>query len=254
MQIQDHTFIVTGGASGLGAAVCARLVREGGRVIVADVDETKGLAFAQGLGTAAQFVRCDVTSEADGARTITAATAMGGLRGLINCAGVAPAEKTLGQSGPHRLETFVHTLQINLVGTFNMLRLAAQAMSQLASLAHEERGVIINTASAAAFEGQIGQAAYAASKGGIAAMTLPIARDLARFGIRCVSIAPGIFATPLLLGMPAEVQMALGQQVPFPARMGEPEEFAALVQTIVENVYLNGTTLRLDGALRMPPK
>ncbi len=254
MRIRDHVFIVTGGASGLGAAACSHLAQQGGRVVVADMDDAKGQAFAKSLGTSARFVHCDVTLEADGTRTIEAAALLGELRGLINCAGVAPAEKTLGQSGPHRLETFVHALQINLIGSFNMLRLAAQAMSLLAPLEHGERGVIINTASVAAFEGQIGQAAYAASKGGITAMTLPIARDLARFGIRCMCIAPGIFATPLLLGMPAEVQMALGQQVPFPTRLGEPDEFAALVQTIIENAYLNGTTVRLDGALRMPPK
>lgn len=254
MRIRDNVFVVTGGASGLGAAVSLRLAREGGRVIVADVDQAKGIALTQTLGSTVQFVRCDVTSEADGLRVIAAATALGELRGLINCAGVAPAEKTLGQSGPHRLESFAHTVQVNLIGSFNMLRLAAEAMSAQASLEDGERGLIINTASVAAFEGQIGQAAYAASKGGIAAMTLPIARDLARFGIRCVCIAPGIFATPLLLGMPAEVQMALAQQVPFPARLGEPDEFAALVQAVIENSYVNGTTLRLDGALRMPPK
>ncbi len=254
MHIKDNVFIVTGGASGLGAAVSQLIAHEGGTVVIADVDDPKGHALVQALGSSVHFVHCDVTSETDGLNAVNAALALGSLRGLINCAGIAPAEKTVGKNGPHTLETFARTVQINLVGTFNMLRLAADAMSQLEPQANDERGVIINTASAAAFEGQMGQAAYAASKGGIAAMTLPIARDLARFGIRCVTVAPGIFSTPLLLNMPPEVQSALGKQAPFPARPGQPKEFAAMVKAVIENVMLNGTTIRLDGALRMPPK
>jgi len=199
-------------------------------------------------------VRCDVASEADGKAAVEAAAALGTLRGLVNCAGIAVGEKTVGKDGPHALASFARVIGINLVGTFNMIRLAADAMSRLEPTAEGERGVLVNTASVAAFDGQIGQAAYAASKGGVVGMTLPIARDLARSGIRCVTIAPGLFATPMLLGMPQEVQDSLGRQVPFPSRLGKPEEYAALVRHIIENVMLNGETIRLDGAIRMQPK
>jgi NAD(P)-dependent dehydrogenase (short-subunit alcohol dehydrogenase family) len=252
MLIRDANFIVTGGGSGLGAATARMLVEAGGRVTIADLNVDAGEKTARELGGDVRFVRADVTSEDDGAAVIaTAVEAFGELRGLINCAGVAPAEKMIGREGPHRLESFARTIGINLIGTFNMIRLAAAAIQHSQPDAEGERGVIINTASAAAFDGQIGQAAYAASKGGVAAMTLPIARELARHGIRTMSIAPGIFETPMMAGMPAEVQEALGKSVPFPPRLGRPAEFAALVRHILENSMLNGEVIRLDGALRM---
>ncbi len=230
------------------------LVANGGTVVIADVAAERGTAYARELGDRAHFVACDVASEADGKTVIATAHALGPLRGLINCAGIAIGEKTVGKDGPHQLDTFSRVVRVNLIGTFNMIRLAAEAMSAHDPGADGERGVVINTASVAAFDGQIGQAAYSASKGGIVAMTLPIARDLARSGIRCMTIAPGLFATPMLLGMPAEVQDALGKMVPFPPRLGRPAEYASLVRTIVENVMLNGETIRLDGAIRMQPK
>ncbi len=252
MQIQDNVFIVTGGASGLGAATARMLVAQGGKVVLADVQVEAGQALAAELK--AVFVKCDVTSEADGQAVVAAATAQGTLRGLINCAGVAPAMKTVGKEGPHPLELFQRTVNINLIGTFNMARLAADAMSKTAATDSGERGVIINTASVAAFDGQIGQAAYAASKAAVAGMTLPMARDLSRNAIRVMTIAPGIFETPMLMGMPEEVRTALGAMVPFPPRLGKPDEYAQLAKAIIENTMLNGETIRLDGAIRMQPK
>ncbi len=254
MQIQNNVFVVTGGASGLGAATVRLLVAQGGKVVIADVTVDKGQSLAGELGAATRFVKCDVTSEADGKAAIGAALDLGTLRGLVNCAGVAPGEKTVGKDGPHRLESFARAVNINLVGTFNMIRLAAEAMAQQEATAEGERGVIVNTASVAAFDGQMGQAAYAASKSGVVGMTLPIARDLARNGIRVMTIAPGIFETPMLLGMPAELQASLAKQVPFPSRLGRPDEYAQLVTAILGNVMLNGETIRLDGAIRMQPK
>jgi NAD(P)-dependent dehydrogenase (short-subunit alcohol dehydrogenase family) len=252
MQIEQNVFIVTGGASGLGAATARMLAAGGARVVIADVQADAGTALAQALG--GQFVRCDVTLEADGLAAVAAATALGTLRGLVNCAGVAPAIKTVGKDGPHPLEAFQRAVNINLVGTFNMARLAADAMGKLDATASGERGVIINTASVAAYDGQIGQAAYGASKAAVVGLTLPMARDLARSGIRVMTIAPGIFETPMLMGMPEEVRDALGKMVPFPPRLGMPEEYAHLAKAIIENVMLNGETIRLDGAIRMQPK
>jgi NAD(P)-dependent dehydrogenase (short-subunit alcohol dehydrogenase family) len=254
MQISNNVFIVTGGASGLGGATSRMLAAQGGKVVIADVQADRGEALARELGAATRFVKCDVASEADGRAAVEAAIALGPLRGLVNCAGIAVGEKTIGKEGPHALASFSRVIGINLIGTFNMIRLAADAMSKQEPTAEGERGVLVNTASVAAFDGQIGQAAYSASKGGVVGMTLPIARDLARSGIRCVTIAPGLFATPMLLGMPQEVQDSLGRQVPFPSRLGQPDEYAALVRHIVENVMLNGETIRLDGAIRMQPK
>jgi NAD(P)-dependent dehydrogenase (short-subunit alcohol dehydrogenase family) len=254
MQIIKNVFIVTGGASGLGGATTRMLAAQGGKVVIADVQADRGETLAKELGAAARFVKCDVSSETDGRAAVDAALSMGLLRGLVNCAGIAIGEKTVGKEGPHALATFSRVIGINLIGTFNMIRLAADAMARQEPTAEGERGVVVNTASVAAFDGQIGQAAYSASKGGVVGMTLPIARDLSRSGIRCVTIAPGLFATPMLLGMPQEVQDSLGKQVPFPSRLGKPEEYAALVRSIVENVMLNGETIRLDGAIRMQPK
>jgi NAD(P)-dependent dehydrogenase (short-subunit alcohol dehydrogenase family) len=252
MQIQDNVFIVTGGASGLGAATARMIVEAGGKVVLADVQVEAGQALAAELK--AVFVKCDVTSEADGQAVVAAASALGTLRGLINCAGVAPAAKTVGKEGPHPLELFQRTININLVGTFNMARLAADAIGKTAATDSGERGVIINTASVAAFDGQIGQAAYAASKAAVAGLTLPMARDLSRSAIRVMTIAPGIFETPMLMGMPAEVRDALGAMVPFPPRLGKAPEYAQLAKAIIENTMLNGETIRLDGAIRMQPK
>jgi NAD(P)-dependent dehydrogenase (short-subunit alcohol dehydrogenase family) len=252
MQIQNNVFIVTGGASGLGAATARMLAAAGGKVVIADVQAEAGAALAQELG--GKFVKCDVTSEADGKAVVDAALALGTLRGLVNCAGVAPAVKTVGKDGPHPLDVFQRTVNINLVGTFNMARLAADAMGKLDAAESGERGIIINTASVAAFDGQMGQTAYGASKAAVAGMTLPMARDLARSGIRVMTIAPGIFETPMLMGMPQEVRDSLGKMVPFPPRLGMPAEYAHLAKAIIENVMLNGETIRLDGAIRMQPK
>ncbi len=252
MQIRDNVFIVTGGASGLGAGAARMLAEQGGKVVIADLNETAGTALAQELG--GRFVRCDVTSETDGQAVVDAAVGLGRLAGLINCAGIATANKTVGKNGPHPLDAFEKTIRINLIGTFNMIRLAAAAMVQNTPDDGGERGIIVNTASVAAFDGQIGQAAYAASKGGVVGMTLAVARDLARDGVRCMTIAPGIFETPMLLGMPQEVQDALGKMVPFPPRLGRPAEYAQLVQAIIGNTMLNGEVIRLDGAIRMQPK
>ncbi|WP_164924031.1 3-hydroxyacyl-CoA dehydrogenase [Sinorhizobium fredii] len=252
MLILDKVFLVTGGGSGLGAAVARMFVADGAHVIIADVNVDAGTAIAAELGARARFVRTDVTSEADGAAAVQAALdSFGHLHGLINCAGIAPGEKVLGRDGPHRLDSFSRAIGINLIGTFNMIRLAAAAIAREEPDLEGGRGVIVNTASVAAFDGQIGQAAYAAAKGGVVAMTLPIARELARSGIRVVSIAPGIFETPMMAGMPQEVQDSLGKSVPFPPRLGRPGEYAALVRHICENDMLNGEVIRLDGALRM---
>lgn len=252
MQIKDSVFIITGGASGLGAATARMIVAGGGKVVLADVQVEAGEKLAAELG--GQFLKCDVTSEADGLAVVAAATAMGTLRGLVNCAGVAPAVKTVGKEGPHPLEVFQKVININLVGTFNMSRLAADAMAKTEATDQGERGIIINTASVAAYDGQIGQAAYGSSKAGVVGLTLPMARDLSRSGIRVMTIAPGIFETPMLLGFPQEVQDALGKMVPFPPRLGKPAEYAHLAKAIIENVMLNGETIRLDGAIRMQPK
>lgn len=254
MEIKNNAFIVTGGASGLGGATSRLLAQQGGKVVIADVQADKGEALARELGANTRFVKCDVSSEADGKAAVAAAAAMGTLRGLVNCAGIAIGERTVGKEGPHQLDSFTRVIGVNLIGSFNMIRLAADAMSKLDATADGERGVLINTASVAAFDGQIGQVAYAASKGGIVALTLPIARDLSRNGIRCVTIAPGLFETPMLLGMPQEVQDALGKMVPFPPRLGRPAEYANLVATILGNLMLNGETIRLDGAIRLAPK
>jgi len=255
MQIENSVFVVTGGSSGLGAGTARMIVGAGGKVVLADVNQATGEALAAELGANARFIETDVGDEASAARAIdTARRVFGGLHGLVNCAGIAPAEKVLGRDGAHRLASFSKVINVNLVGSFNMIRLAAEAMSQGEPNAAGERGVIVSTASVAAYDGQIGQVAYAASKGGVVAMTLPIARELARFGIRVMTIAPGIFETPMLLGMPPEVQDALGKMVPFPSRLGKPAEYAALVRHIFENVMLNGEVIRLDGAIRMAPK
>ncbi|MBO4121318.1 3-hydroxyacyl-CoA dehydrogenase [Cupriavidus gilardii] len=252
MQIRDNVFIVTGGASGLGAGTARMLAEQGGKVVIADLNEAAGTALAEELG--GRFVRCDVTSETDGRAVVDTAVGLGRLAGLINCAGIATANKTVGKNGPHPLDAFEKTIRINLIGTFNMIRLAAAAMVQSTPDDGGERGIIVNTASVAAFDGQIGQAAYAASKGGVVGMTLAVARDLSRDGVRCMTIAPGIFETPMLLGMPQEVQDALGKMVPFPPRLGRPAEYAQLVQAIIGNTMLNGEVIRLDGAIRMQPK
>jgi NAD(P)-dependent dehydrogenase (short-subunit alcohol dehydrogenase family) len=255
MEISKSTFIVTGGSSGLGAATVEMVVAAGGNAIIADVNKAQGEALAAKLGKHARYVECDVTREDHGKAVVAAALKeFGGLQALVNCAGIAIGEKTVGKEGPHSLEKFARVININLIGSFNMIRLAADAMSKLQPNAAGERGVIVNTASVAAFDGQIGQAAYAASKGGIVGMTLPIARDLSRSGIRVMTIAPGIFETPMLMGMPQEMQDALGKMVPFPPRLGRPAEYAQLVRQIAENEMLNGEVIRLDGAIRMQPK
>jgi NAD(P)-dependent dehydrogenase (short-subunit alcohol dehydrogenase family) len=255
MEITNSTFIVTGGSSGLGAATVEMVLANGGNAVIADLNRPAGEALAAKLGKQARFVEVDVTREDHAKAAVELAlAAFGGLHGLVNCAGIGTGEKTIGKEGPHALAAFTRVININLIGTFNMIRLAADAMSRQAPNGAGERGVIVNTASVAAFDGQIGQAAYSASKAGIVGMTLPIARDLAHTGIRVVTIAPGIFETPMLKGLPAEVQESLGKQVPFPSRLGKPEEFAAMVKYIAEAQMLNGETIRLDGAIRMGPK
>jgi NAD(P)-dependent dehydrogenase (short-subunit alcohol dehydrogenase family) len=255
MHIADCVFLVTGAGSGLGLASARELVGQGGRVVLLDINAEAGRAAADALGAAARFIQADITREDDGRTAVAMALdVFGGLHGLVNCAGIAPAEKVLGRNGVHGLDSFRRTIEINLIGSFNLLRLAAEAMALNAPNAERERGVIVNTASVAAFDGQIGQAAYAASKGGVAALTLPAARELARSGIRVMCIAPGIFETPMMAGMPQEVRDSLAAGVPFPPRLGRPEEYAALMRHIVENPMLNGEVIRLDGALRMAAK
>jgi len=252
MDIAGKVFIVTGGASGLGEGTARMLAAKGATVVIADMQEDKGQAVAKDVGGG--FVKCDVSSEADGQAVVAQAVSMGKLMGLVNCAGIAPAEKTVGKNGPHSLGLYTKCITVNLIGSFNMIRLCAQAMSQNAPEATGERGVLISTASVAAFDGQIGQAAYSASKGGIVGMTLPIARDLARNGIRNMTIAPGIFGTPMLFSFPKEVQDSLAAGVPFPSRLGTPQDYAKLAIHIFENDMLNGEVIRLDGAIRLAPR
>ena len=252
MDIQGKVFIVTGGASGLGEGTARMLAANGGKVVIADMQVEKGEAVAKELGGA--FVKCDVSNEADGQAVVAKAVSLGKLVGLVNCAGIAPAEKTVGKNGAHPLATFSKTVMVNLVGSFNMIRLASEAMCQNEPEPTGERGVMISTASVAAYDGQIGQAAYSASKGGVVGMTLPIARDLARNGVRNMTIAPGIFGTPMVFGMPQAVQDALAAAVPFPSRLGTPNDYAKLVKHILENDMLNGEVIRLDGAIRLAPK
>jgi len=252
MDIAGKVFIVTGGASGLGEGTARMLTAHGATVVIADLSAERGEAIAAELGGA--FVRADVSQEVDGQAVVAKAVSMGKLMGLINCAGIAPAAKTVGKEGAHPLAVFSKTITVNLIGSFNMIRLAAEAMSKNTPESTGERGVLISTASVAAYDGQMGQAAYAASKGGVVGMTLPIARDLARNGIRNMTIAPGIFGTPMLFGMPQEVQDALAANVPFPSRLGTPADYAKLVHQIITNEMLNGEVIRLDGAIRLAPK
>ena len=255
MEISGSAFIVTGGASGLGAASVRMLAAQGGRVVIADLKDDDGRKLANELGDAARFVHTDVTDEASGRAAVEAAVqSFGSVLGLLNCAGIVHGEKVVGKDGVHSLAGFVRAVNINLIGTFNLLRLAAEAMTRNEPNNEGERGVIVNTASVAAFDGQIGQAAYSASKAGVVGMTLPIARELARFGVRVMTIAPGIFETPMMSSLTPDVQQALGKMVPFPPRLGRPAEFASLVREIIGNAMLNGEVIRLDGAIRMAPK
>ena len=255
MNITGHTFIVTGGASGLGRAAAEAIVNAGGTVVLLDVNAEVGAAAELSIGPQVRFAQADVTSEEQVKAAIDlAVSTYGNLYGVVNAAGIGPAAKVLGKNGPHSLELFEKTVRVNLVGTFNVIRLAAAVMAQNTPLETGERGVIINTASIAAFDGQIGQPAYAASKGGIVALTLPVAREFAATGIRCVTIAPGIFDTPLLAALPEAARVSLGQQVPFPSRLGRPTEYAALARHIIENEMINGEVIRIDGALRMAPR
>lgn len=255
MEIKNKTFLVTGGASGLGEATARALVAAGGRVVIADINQEAGESVRDSLGESAEFSPTDV-SLADSVRAAiqTAKDSFGGLDGAVSCAGVGPPAKVLGKEGPHSLDLFERVVRINLIGTFNVLRLSAEAMAENDTDEGGERGVVVNTASVAAFEGQIGQVAYSASKGGVVGLTLPSARELARHGIRVVTLAPGIFDTPLLAGLPEKAKQSLGEQVPFPSRLGKPEEYAALVRHVVENPMINGEIIRLDGALRMAPR
>ncbi len=252
MEIANKVFIVTGGASGLGEGTARMIAASGGTVVIADMQAEKGAAVAAEIGGA--FVKCDVTSEADGQAVVAKAVSLGKLMGLVNCAGIASAEKTVNKNGAHNFESFKRTVTINLIGSFNMIRLAAEAMCKNEPEATGERGVMISTASVAAYDGQIGQAAYSASKGGVVGMTLPIARDLAQNGIRNMTIAPGIFGTPMMASMPAEVQASLAAAVPFPSRLGTPLDYAKLAKHIIENDMLNGEVIRLDGAIRLAPR
>ncbi|HEY7779680.1 MAG TPA: 3-hydroxyacyl-CoA dehydrogenase [Ktedonobacterales bacterium] len=257
MRLSDHTFLITGGGSGLGEA-CARLFASAGaNIVIADIVAESGERVAGELGERARYARTDVTDEDSVRKAVdTAVKAFGGLHGAINCAGIGIAERVLGKNGPHALDMFTRVIRVNLIGTFNVIRLAAEVIARGEPVPDTtgERGVIINTASVAAYEGQIGQAAYSASKGGVVGMTLPIARELARSGIRVVTIAPGIMDTPMLAGLPEPARVSLGQQVPFPPRLGRPDEYAALARHIVENEMLNGEVIRLDGAIRMAPR
>ena len=252
MDIKGKVFIVTGGASGLGEGTARMLAEAGATVVVADLQEEQGAAVAAEIG--GRFVRCDVSQEADAQRVVAEAVGAGKLFGLVNCAGIGPAARTVGKQGAHALTLFSRVITVNLIGSFNMIRLAAEAMSKNEPEPTGERGVLISTASVAAYDGQIGQAAYSASKGGIVGMTLPIARDLAKSGIRNMTIAPGIFGTPMLFTMPKEVQDALAASVPFPSRLGTPADYAKLVHQIITNEMLNGEVIRLDGAIRLAPR
>lgn len=255
MQLENKVILVTGGASGLGAACVRQLTQAGARAVIVDVNSETGNALAAEIGEAAVFVKTNVTDEHDVQNAIqTAKDRFGGLHVVINCAGIGVAEKVLGKAGPSSLESFTRVIQVNLIGTYNVIRLASAVMTENQPDEEGERGVIISTASVAAFEGQIGQAAYSASKGGIVGMVLPIARELARYGIRVMAIAPGLFDTPLLAGLPEPARISLGQQVPFPSRLGRPAEYASLARHIIENPMLNGEVIRLDGAIRMQPK
>ena len=255
MQLQNKGVLVTGGASGLGEACVRLLSQAGARVVIADLNEEGGTALARDLGNSALFVKTNVVEEESTQAAVKAAVdTFGGLHVEINCAGIGIAERVLGKNGPHSLVSFTRVIQVNLIGTFNAIRLSAAAMSTNEPTEGGERGVIINTASVAAFDGQIGQAAYSGSKGGVVSMTLPIARELARFGIRVMTIAPGTFDTPMLAGASEAVRNSLGQQVPFPSRLGRPDEYAALAKHIIENEMLNGEIIRLDGAIRMQPR
>jgi NAD(P)-dependent dehydrogenase (short-subunit alcohol dehydrogenase family) len=255
LEIENSVFFVTGGSSGLGAATARLLANGGGHVVIADVNDEAGESISGEIGEEARFAHTDVTDEESVQAALEATReAFGGVHGLVNCAGVGPAKKVLGRKGPHPLEDFAKTVKINLIGTFNTIRLAAAVMAENEPTGDGERGVVINTASVAAYDGQIGQAAYAASKGGVVSLTLPVAREFAAIGVRVVTIAPGIFETPMLAALPEEARESLGKQVPFPPRLGKPEEYAALVRHIIENEMLNGEVVRLDGAIRMAPR
>ena len=260
MTLTDKTFLITGGASGLGLATAQMIVDNGGHAVLLDINATAGEQAERQLGSSARFVRTDVTDESSVQNAIAVAQSQfGGLNGAVNCAGIGSAERVIGKNGPHSLASFTKTITVNLIGSFNVIRLVSAVLQTNEPDRGEgpltgERGVLISTASVAAFDGQIGQAGYSASKGGIVAMTLPIARELARFGIRVMTIAPGLFETPLMAGIPEEARQSLGQQVPFPARLGQPREYAALVKHIIENQMLNGEVIRLDGAIRMAAK
>ncbi|CAN5776897.1 3-hydroxyacyl-CoA dehydrogenase [soil metagenome] len=255
MQLDNATFVITGGGSGLGAATARQLTAGGANVVLADVNADAGTELADELGDSARFAETDVTDEGSVSDAIDAATsAYGDIRGLINCAGIAAATRVVGRDGPHPLDEFARVVTVNVVGTFNAIRLVGAAMMDNEPNDAGERGVIVNTSSVAAFDGQIGQAAYSASKGGVAAMTLPVAREFAKHGIRVATIAPGIFDTPMMAGLPEEARESLGNQVPFPSRLGRPDEYAALALHIIANEMLNGEVIRLDGAIRMSPK
>ena len=256
MDIQNHTFLVSGGGSGLGGATVEMLAQNGGNVIIADVNREAGEKLAAGLGERVRFVATDVSSEQDVQAAVNAAVEnFGGLHGVVNCAGIVVANRVLNRDGTaHALDLFNRGVQVNLVGTFNVIRLAAQAMVKNTPTGDGERGVVVNTASVAAFDGQVGQACYAATKGGIVGMTLPIARDLAQFGIRVMTIAPGLFETPMLASLPEAARESLGKQTPFPPRLGRPAEYAELVKQIIQNLMLNGEVIRLDGAIRLAPR
>jgi NAD(P)-dependent dehydrogenase (short-subunit alcohol dehydrogenase family) len=255
MQVGESVFLITGGSSGLGGATARMLVAGGGKVVIADLKEAEGNALAAELGASARFVRTDVTDEVSAKAAVgVALDGFSKLHGIVNCAGIVHGEKVVGKEGPHALASFVRTVNINLIGSFNITRLAAEAMTRNAPNTGGERGVIVFTASVAAFDGQIGQPAYSASKAGVVGMTLPIARELARYGIRVMTIAPGIFETPMVGQIPPDIAESLGKMVPFPQRLGRPEEFASLVGEIIRNEMLNGEVIRLDGAIRMAPK
>ena len=255
MQIKNAVFLISGGGSGLGAATAKMLIDNGANVVLADINKDAGTSMQAALGAQSKFIETNVTDEASVQSAVDLCfSAFGGLHGAVNCAGVAPGERVVGKNGPHSLNNFRRAVEINLIGTFNVIRLAAHAMSTRAPSASGERGVIINTSSVASFEGQIGQAAYAASKAGVNGMTLPIAREFAKLGIRVMTIAPGIFDTPMLQGMSEEIRASLGAQIPFPSRLGRPDEYAALAKHIIENEVLNGEVIRLDGAIRMGAK